>query len=56
MWKNGTVSCADFNAELEDFLKRSKALGDDWEVRVAPEYLQVLLELVVCVKASNFFE
>ncbi|XP_048584158.1 ubiquitin-like-conjugating enzyme ATG10 [Nematostella vectensis] len=34
MWKDGRISHDVFNTHLEDFLRVSKILGDDWEVRI----------------------
>lgn len=43
MLEEGRLSREEFNVNLEDFLQRSKTLGDGWEGRLGPEYLQVLL-------------
>ncbi|XP_020893471.1 ubiquitin-like-conjugating enzyme ATG10 isoform X3 [Exaiptasia diaphana] len=38
--EDGRISFTEFNDELDDFVQKSKALGDHWEVRLESEYHQ----------------
>ncbi|XP_031556178.1 ubiquitin-like-conjugating enzyme ATG10 [Actinia tenebrosa] len=41
MWKDGRISCVQFNHYLDGFLERSRSLGDEWVGRSAPQCLQL---------------
>lgn len=43
--EDGRISFTEFNDELEHFVQKSKALGDDWEVRLESDGNSALVML-----------